>query len=58
MIALPPAVCSGHHERHHDGEFDIHRTLQGDLHFVGRNGKVFGEVTGGFWKRPKNRAGP
>jgi hypothetical protein len=38
--------------------FAIIRTLEGDLHFVGRNGKVLGKVAGGFWRRPKNRAGP
>jgi len=52
------ALCKGHHTRHHDGEFDIHRTPEGDLRFVGRDGKEVGRVTGGHWKRPRSRAGP
>ncbi|MGH7750077.1 MAG: hypothetical protein ACREQ5_35720, partial [Candidatus Dormibacteria bacterium] len=52
------AMCGWHHPRYHDGQFDIHRTLEGDLQFLDRNGKVFGTATGGHWKRPKRRAGP
>ena len=52
------ALCKGHHTRHHDGEFDIHRTPEGDLRFVGRDGKEVGIVIGGHWKRPRTRAGP
>ena len=52
------ALCKGHHTRHHDGEFDIHRTPEGDLRFVGRDGREIGMVTGGHWKRPRTRAGP
>jgi hypothetical protein len=52
------AMCKFHHQRHHDGVFDIYRTLEGDLHFVGRDGRILGEVTGGKWKRPRKRAGP
>jgi hypothetical protein len=52
------SACPWHHDRHHDGEFDIYRTLEGDLHFVGRDGRILGEVTGGKWKRPRKRAGP
>jgi hypothetical protein len=52
------ALCSGHHKRHHDGEFDILRSPEGNLSFVTRDGRPMGEVTGGFWRRPKNRAGP
>ena len=52
------ALCKGHHTRHHDGEFDIHRTPEGDLRFVGRDGREIGTVTGGHWKRPRTRAGP
>jgi len=50
--------CEGHHNRHHDGEFDIHRTPHGDLQFVKPNGKLIGIATGGHWKRPRNKAGP
>jgi hypothetical protein len=46
------------HDRHHDGEFDIIRTSEGNLHFVARDGRLIGKVTGGKWKRPKKRAGP
>ena len=52
------ALCKGHHTRHHDGEFDIHRTPEGDLRFVGRDGTLIGTATGGHWKRPRTRAGP
>jgi hypothetical protein len=52
------SACSGHHDRHHDGEFDIIRTLEGDLHFVTPDGRLIGKVTGGKWKRPRKRAGP
>src|SRR5438105_501915 len=52
------SLCSHHHDRHHDGAFEIHRTLEGDLRFVNADGEVFGTATGGAWKRPRNRAGP
>ncbi|TMD93941.1 MAG: DUF222 domain-containing protein [Chloroflexi bacterium] len=52
------SLCSHHHDRHHDGEFEIHRTPEGDLRFVGRDGTEVGTVTGGHWNRPRNRAGP
>ena len=52
------SLCSHHHDRHHDGEFEIHRTPEGDLRFVGRDGTEVGTVTGGHWKRPRTRAGP
>jgi hypothetical protein len=52
------SACPGHHDRHHDGEFDIIRTLEGDLHFVKPDGRLIGKVTGGKWKRPRQRAGP
>jgi len=52
------SLCSHHHDRHHDGEFEIHRTLEGDLRFVSADGEVVGTATGGAWKRPRNRAGP
>jgi hypothetical protein len=52
------SLCSRDHDRHHDGEFEIHRTLEGDLTFVSADGEVVGTATGGAWKRPRNRAGP
>jgi hypothetical protein len=52
------SLCSFHHHRHHDREFDILRSPEGNLSFVTRDGRPMGEVTGGAWKRPKNRAGP
>ena len=52
------ALCFSHHQRHHDGYFDIHRTLDGDLKFVEPDGRLIGTATGGAWKRPRNRAGP
>jgi hypothetical protein len=50
--------CEHHHNRHHDGEFDIRRTAEGDLQFIGQNGRLLGTATGGHWKRPRDRAGP
>jgi len=47
------ALCWGHHGRHHHGEFDIRRTAEGDLRFVGRDGKEVGTVSGGHWRRPR-----
>jgi Domain of unknown function (DUF222) len=52
------AMCDPHHDRHHDREFDIRRTLDGDLRFVGRDGKVLGTLTGGHWKDPRQRGSP
>ena len=52
------SACPGHHDRHHDGEFAIIRTAEGDLDFVTRDGSLIGKVTGGKWKRPRKRAGP
>jgi hypothetical protein len=52
------ALCKFHHQRHHDGVFDILRSPEGNLSFVGRDGRILGEVTGGKWKRPRRRAGP
>lgn len=52
------AQCAFHHQRHHDGVFDIDRTLDGDLHFLTAAGRRLGTATGGFWKRPRGRAGP
>src|SRR4029077_1671859 len=51
------SCCTYHHNRCHDGEFDIIRTVEGDLHFVTPEGRLIGEVTGGQWKRPSKRAG-
>jgi len=51
-------ACEWHHNRHHDGVFDIIRTPEGNLRFVTRDGRPMGTVTGGNWKRPKNRPGP
>ena len=50
--------CKFHHDRHHEGEFDIIRTLEGDLHFLRPDGSLIGKVSGGRWKRPRHRAGP
>ncbi|HVS43599.1 MAG TPA: HNH endonuclease signature motif containing protein, partial [Candidatus Dormibacteraeota bacterium] len=52
------SVCESHHDAHHRGEFHIRRTPAGDLEFQKANGEVFGTLTGGHWKRPKDRAGP
>jgi hypothetical protein len=52
------SLCDRDHDAHHRGEFDIFRTLAGDLQFVRPDGEVFGTLTGGHWKRPRNRAGP
>ena len=50
--------CEHHHNRHHEGEFDIRRTRDGDLQFLRRDGTLIGTATGGHWKRPRSRAGP
>jgi len=50
--------CSHHHDAHHRGEFDIYRTLAGDLKFVNPDGEVFGTLTAGQWKRPRTKPGP
>jgi hypothetical protein len=52
------SACEWHHNRHHLGEFDIIRTPEGNLRFVTWDGRLMGTVTGGKWKRPKNRPGP
>jgi hypothetical protein len=52
------SACQWHHNRHHDGVFDIIRTPEGNLRFVTRDGRLMGTITGGKWKRPKNRPGP
>jgi hypothetical protein len=52
------SLCPHHHHRHHDREFDIHRTAEGDLRFEARDGRPIGTATGGCWKRPRVRAGP
>jgi hypothetical protein len=53
------ALCKPHHDRHHvDGEYDIHRTSDGDLRFLRPDGTELGTATGGHWKRPRNKAGP
>jgi hypothetical protein len=51
------SLCGYHHHRHHDGEFDIRRTAEGDLRFETRD-RLLGMATGGCWKRPRVRAGP
>ncbi|MEA2672268.1 MAG: hypothetical protein QOG45_2488 [Chloroflexota bacterium] len=51
------SLCTYHHHRHHDGEFDIRRTAEGDLRFETRD-RLIGMATGGCWKRPRVRAGP
>jgi hypothetical protein len=51
-------ACEWHHNRHHEGEFDIIRTPEGNLRFVAADGRLMGTVTGGHWKRPKNSPGP
>jgi hypothetical protein len=52
------SACEWHHNRHHLGEFDIIRTPEGNLRFVTWDGRPMGTVTGGKWKRPRNRPGP
>ena len=52
------SLCRYHHNRHHDGEYEIRRTPEGDLRFETADGRPMGAATGGFWKRPRNRAGP
>jgi hypothetical protein len=51
------SLCTYHHNRHHDGEFDIRRTAEGDLRFETRD-RLIGMATAGCWKRPRVRAGP
>ena len=52
------SLWESHHDAHHRGEFSIRRTPAGDLEFLKANGEVFGTLTGGHWKLPKDRAGP
>ncbi|HEY2702308.1 MAG TPA: HNH endonuclease signature motif containing protein, partial [Candidatus Dormibacteraeota bacterium] len=52
------SLCEYHHNRHHDGEFDIRRTAGGDLCFETHDGLLLGTATGGCWRRPRRRAGP
>ncbi|HEV7465786.1 MAG TPA: DUF222 domain-containing protein [Candidatus Dormibacteraeota bacterium] len=52
------SLCGYHHHRHHDGEFDIRRTAEGDLRFETRDRRLIGTATGGAWKAPRVRAGP
>jgi hypothetical protein len=52
------SLCRYHHNRHHDGEYEIRRTAEGDLRFETADGQQIGMATGGFWKRPRVRAGP
>ncbi len=52
------SLCRYHHDRHHDGEYEIRRTAGGDLRFETAGGRLFGTVTGGHWRRPGRRAGP
>jgi hypothetical protein len=51
------SLCPYHHHRHHDRDFDIRRTAEGDLRFETRD-RLIGMATGGCWKRPRVRAGP
>jgi hypothetical protein len=52
------AYCRYHHNRHHDGEYEIRRSAEGDLRFETADGRAMGVATGGHWKRPRGRAGP
>ncbi len=52
------SLCEYHHNRHHDGEYDIRRTARGDLCFETHDGLLVGTAAGGCWKRPRRRAGP
>ena len=52
------SLCFSHHQDHHDGYFEIHRTRDGDLVFVRPDGGVIGTATGGAWKQPKKKGGP
>ncbi len=52
------SLCEYHHNRHHDGEYDIRRTAGGDLCFETHDGLLLGTATGGCWRRPGRRAGP
>jgi hypothetical protein len=52
------SLCRYHHNRHHDGEYEIRRTPEGDLRFVAADGRPLGTATGGAWKKPRVRAGP
>jgi hypothetical protein len=51
------SLCKYHHHRHHQGEFDIIRSPEGNLRFVTPDGRLIDTVTGGAWKRPGKRAG-
>ena len=51
-------MCGSCHRRYHAGEFEIHRTPEGDLVFETPDGRLMGVATGGHWKRPRRRAGP
>jgi hypothetical protein len=52
------SACPGHHDRHHDGEFDIIRTSEGNLHFVARDGRLIGKVTGREVEAAKEESRP
>ncbi len=52
------AACPSDHNAHHRGEVEIVRTPEGDLRFLGEDGRLLGMATGGHWKVPKRRAGP
>jgi hypothetical protein len=52
------AACEADHGAHHRGELEILRTPEGDLRFLGSDGRLLGMATGGHWKVPKRRAGP
>jgi hypothetical protein len=52
------SLCRYHHNRHHDGEYEIRRTAEGDLLFETADGRPMGTATGGAWKKPRVRAGP
>ncbi len=51
-------LCKRCHRLLHLDEFSIIRTPDGDLRFVGEDGQTMGFTRGGWWKRPKTRAGP
>ncbi len=51
------SLCEYHHNRHHDGEYDIRRTAGGDLCFETHDGLLVGTATGGCWRRSGRRAG-
>ena len=52
------AACPKDHGAHHREELEILRTPEGDLRFLGADGRLLGMATGGHWKVPKRRAGP